>query len=441
MKQIVFAVATLLLAGCTGNTDTVVSPFDTADLNHANRRLLEVAMEDGFPPPIASRVYVYPHIAHYTTLQLFYPDSLPDITTKLNGLTPLSGVNTQSAQPELAALIAFCRTGKKVVFSEHYMDALAEHFIENARTAGMRPATIEASVRAGEEITAHIAQWTAKDNYVQTRTMDRFTSTKRPGEWRETPPDYIAGLEPHWPKIRPMVIDSAAIYPAAPLPPYDADKDSDFYKMVNQVYEESKTLDDEKIEIAWFWDDNPNVTEHRGHSIIMIHKISPPGHWLNIIHQVSAKEGSSLFKTSKAYTWSAIAMFDGIISCWYEKYNTNLVRPISYIQEYIDINWRPLIQTPPFPEYTSGHSVISASAAEVLTHIYGDNYAFVDSTNLIFEQPVRSFKSFHDAAWEVSLSRYYGGIHYFQGIEEGNKQGKFIGRYALNKLSVPSAMQ
>jgi membrane-associated phospholipid phosphatase len=127
-------------------------------------------------------------------------------------------------------------------------------------------------------------------------------------------------------------------------------------------------------------------------------------------------------------------MYDAIISCWYEKYKTNLVRPITYIQANIDNNWTPLIQTPPFPEFTSGHSAISAAAATVLTSIYGDNYFFTDSTEVLFEQPVRSFTSFNDAAWEVSMSRFYAGIHYMNGVMEGNKQGNFIGQLVIAKL-------
>jgi len=391
-------------------------------------------MEDGFPPPIASRVYVYPHIAHYVTMQTFYPDSLPDITGILNGLTALSDIDIQNAHPELTALLAFCKTARKVIFSEHYMDEMAESFITKAKEGGLTTSAIDASIKCSGEITTHMAAWIDKDNYVQTRTMERFTSTKKPGEWIETPPDYVAGLEPHWPKIRPMIIDSAGIYKAAPLPPFDPAKNSEFYKMIDTVYQVSKVLDNEKKEIAWFWDDNPNVSEHRGHLVVMIHKISPPGHWLNIISQISRQDNSDVFKATRAYAYTAIAMFDAIISCWYEKYKTNLVRPITYIQENIDINWRPLIQTPPFPEYTSGHSAISAAAATVLTNIYGDNYAFTDSTEVLFEQPVRDFPSFNDAAWEVSLSRFYAGIHYMNGISEGNKQGKYIGKIVLEKL-------
>lgn len=265
--------------------------------------------------------------------------------------------------------------------------------------------------------------------------MDRWTSTRRPGEWIETPPDYVAGLEPNWSKIRPMVIDSAGIYASTPPPAYDPAKDSDFYKMVNTVYLQSRDLDEEKVSIALYWDDNPNTSEHRGHLVTVIHKISPPGHWLNIISQISRKDNSSIFKVTRAYTYTSIAMFDAIISCWYEKYKTNLVRPITYIQEHIDPSWTPLIQTPPFPEYTSGHSAISAAAATVLTQAYGENYAFTDSTEVLFNQPARQFTGFYDAAWEVSLSRFYAGIHYMNGITEGNKQGKFIGQEILDALN------
>jgi hypothetical protein len=127
-------------------------------------------------------------------------------------------------------------------------------------------------------------------------------------------------------------------------------------------------------------------------------------------------------------------MFDAIISCWNTKYTTDLVRPITYIQEYIDVDWTCLIQTPPFPEYTSGHSATSAAAATTLTDVYGENYPFLDSTNILFQQPVWEFKSFHDAAWDVSLSRFYGGIHYYEAIEEGNREGKYVADIVLNAL-------
>ncbi|MEO6133154.1 MAG: vanadium-dependent haloperoxidase [Saprospiraceae bacterium] len=434
MRNIVLILIVICLNSCKNSSGIQSNLFGVGDLHQLNRKLLEIAMEDGFSPPIASRVYVYPHIAYYITIQKFYPDSLPSITGQLNGMTPLDSIKTQGAQAELTAILAFCKIAKKVIFSEHYMAEMEESFINKAKEGGLNSSVIEASKQCSDEIRNHLIAWISKDNYVETRTMDRWTSTKQQGKWIETPDDYIAGLEPNWSKLRPLLLDSVSIYKSTPLPSYNPEKNSEFYKMVNEVYLHSKELDDKKKAIAMFWDDNPNSSEYHGHLVVITHKISPPGHWLNIISQISRKDNSSLFRTTKAYTYSAIAMYDAIISCWYEKYKTNLVRPITYIQENIDINWKPLIQTPPFPEYPSGHSATSAAAATVLTNIYGDNYNFSDSTEVLFEQPVRSFTSFHDAAWEVSLSRFYAGIHYMNGVLEGNKQGNFIGQLVMAKL-------
>ncbi len=434
MKSIVIILLGLFFYGCRNATAIQPKAFGVEDLHQLNWRLLEIAMEDGFPPPIASRVYTYPHIAFYVTIHKFFPDSLQSLAGRLNGLPPINDVDVKGADAELTALLSFCKTAKKVVFSEHQVDELITGILVKAEESGLSTLVIEASVKCSDEITGHMIDWINQDNYTETRTMDRWTSTKKKGEWIETPPDYGAGMEPKWFKIRPMVIDSAGIYRSTPPPPYDPTRESEFYKMVNAVYQQSKELDEEKVAIALYWDDNPNTSEHHGHLVSVIHKISPPGHWLNIISQISRRDNSSLFKVTKAYTFTSIAMFDAIISCWYEKYKTNLVRPITYIQENIDNNWTPLIQTPPFPEYTSGHSVISAAAASVLTHTYGDNYAFTDSTEVLFNHPIRRFNDFHEAAWEVSLSRFYAGIHYMEGVTEGNRQGRFIGQFVLDSL-------
>ncbi len=425
----------LFSLSCSNDKPTENPIFSTADLNHANRTMLEVAMEDGFPPPVASRVYVYPHIAHYISLQSFYPDSLPDIRSKLNGLDSLPVLDKSNVNAELASILSYCKIGRKVVFSEYYLTELEEEFIAKAREAKLTEQVIEASLAYAEKISEHLSKWIDKDNYIQTRTFDRFTSTKIPERWRETPPDYIEALEPYWNQIRPLVIDSASIFVAQAPPVYETSKDSEFYRMVNEVYEESKLSDSLKVSTAWFWDDNPNTSMHKGHLIAVIHKIAPPGHWLNIIHQITEKEKSSLFTTSKAYTFTAIAMFDAIISCWHEKFKTDLVRPVTYIQEYIDPTWQPVLQTPPFPEYTSGHSAISAAAAGILNTIFGKEYAFTDNTQLLFDIPERTYASFDEAAWEVSLSRFYGGIHYMIGVQEGNKQGYFIADYITEKFS------
>jgi hypothetical protein len=125
---------------------------------------------------------------------------------------------------------------------------------------------------------------------------------------------------------------------------------------------------------------------------------------------------------------------DAFISCWEEKYDSNRIRPETYINRYMDVKWQPLLQTPPFPEYTSGHAVISNAAAEVLTYLLGDNFAFLDNTEIPFGSGERSFRSFRAAAAEASVSRFYGGIHYMESINNGNIQGIKVGENVIMKI-------
>ena len=113
-----------------------------------------------------------------------------------------------------------------------------------------------------------------------------------------------------------------------------------------------------------------------------------------------------------------------------------MLRPETVINKFIDPDWKPYIQTPPFPSYVSGHSVISAAAAEVMTHYFGENFAFTDTSNLEFGIDNRSFKSFHGAALEASWSRLYGGIHYRSDLEQGNIMGKQIGEAIVTRLQM-----
>jgi hypothetical protein len=169
-------------------------------------------------------------------------------------------------------------------------------------------------------------------------------------------------------------------------------------------------------------------------------KISPGGHWMNIASIASSKAKLPLEKSILIQAVTAATLMDAFISCWDEKYRSNRIRPETYINRSIDSKWMPLLQTPPFPEYTSGHSVISAAAAEVLTHFLGDNFAYMDDTELMFELPARSFQSFREASREAAISRLYGGIHFRDAIENGVSQGAAIGSIIVQKLKTPSVV-
>ena len=194
------------------------------------------------------------------------------------------------------------------------------------------------------------------------------------------------------------------------------------------------TLDEKKREIAAFWDCNPFAVQDNGHLMVGIKKISPGAHWLGITGIACKKENKSFDETMQIFTHVSIGLMDAFICCWDEKYRSNRIRPETAIRKYLDPTWTPLIQTPPFPEYLSGHSTISATSATLLTHYFGDQYNYTDSVEVKYGLPARSFPSFQDAAVEAGISRFYGGIHFMDAVENGREQGLKVGNWVINKL-------
>ncbi|MEL7065049.1 MAG: vanadium-dependent haloperoxidase, partial [Bacteroidota bacterium] len=225
---------------------------------------------------------------------------------------------------------------------------------------------------------------------------------------------------------------------------------SKFYKDLMEVYDVGKEIEQkadkdssaaEKLAIAQFWDCNPYATQHYGHVMFATKKITPGGHWQGITAIATRQAESDFAETVHAYMRVSIALADGFISCWDEKYRSNLIRPETVINQHIDEDWRPVLQTPPFPEYTSGHSVISAAAAEALTAIYGDGFAFNDTSELLYGLPARSYPSFRAASEEAAISRLYGGIHYMPAIAEGVTQGRKVGNYIIEHLKTEEEVE
>jgi hypothetical protein len=212
------------------------------------------------------------------------------------------------------------------------------------------------------------------------------------------------------------------------------DTTSLFYKSVREVYNINKNLTDEQMNIARYWDDNPLVIMHSGHMMFGNKKITPGGHWMGICAIASKQSGADPIKTARAYALTSVALYDAFISCWDEKYRSSYIRPVTVINETFDNTWMPFLQTPPFPEYTSGHSTITAAAATVLTSIFGENFAFQDTSDLRYIGMQRHFNSFKDAAAEASISRVYGGIHYRFSVDTGAMEGKKLGNYIVGKL-------
>lgn len=403
-------------------------------LHHLNNLLIHTVMEDLFSPPVGSRIYVYPNIAFYECIRQD-DGAYPPLCGKLNGsqVLPVAG---QDNRHFISAAVAFTHVAQSLVASEHVMENWRRQFIDSLLASEDSSAVLSAA-SYGKQIADSIAIWIAGDNYMKSRGMMRYVNSTERGTWQPTPNDYAQGLEPHWGTLRPLVMKTSSQFSPKQKLKYSTSVKSDFYKNVREVYKIGKTLDSNQKELALYWDDNPNVSVVEGHLNYFVHKISPAGHWMMIAKQACVQKKIPLVRASLVYALTGIALFEGFISCWDEKYRTNLVRPITVINDEIDPDWRPFIQTPPFPEFTSGHSVISNAAAAVLTGLIGDNFAFTDDTEIPFGLRPRKFGSFYDAALESSLSRVYGGIHYPETARISIRQGKAIGKYVLSILYEP----
>jgi hypothetical protein len=434
-KLIVAALAALFLFACSGEKEGWQKDAQNPERLHRTlKQITDVIVHDIFSPPVASRIYAYSTVAAYEAA-IPQESRYVSLAGQLNSLeaTPQPVPNETYCFP-LASVQAAFKVGRTLVFSEDKMDAFYGKLMQEFRDTGMPDDVYERSIAYGNQVADHVIAWSSKDNYKQSRSFPKYSILNDPATWKPTPPAYMDAVEPHWNKIRTFGIDSAGQFKPQPPTAFSTDKQSQFYKEAMEVYEMGKSLSPEQREIASFWDCNPFVMNVKGHVMFATKKISPGGHWINITRVACSKAGADFVRSAEAYARVSIALADGFISCWDEKYRSKLIRPESYINQYIDEDWIPMLQTPPFPEHTSGHSVISAASAVTLTNLFGDNFAYTDSTEVEFGLPVRQFKSFVEAADEAAISRMYGGIHYRPAVEQGVAEGRALGNYLLSKI-------
>ena len=426
---------TLFLTACEEKHDQAgLDAFLNTQLEQWNNNLSEIIIKDIFTPPVASRIYAYANIAAYEALVPAYPDyqSLGGQLHKFEDV-PQPEAGKEYYFP-VASIKAFATVCKKLTLVPENTEDFEKVYLEQLKKIGIRKEVLENSLAFGEKVGQHVLAWAAKDNYLESRALTRHMLSENPEAWQPTPPDYMPAVEPHWNTIRPFVMDSAA--QCKPLMPtkFDTLPSSKFYKEAQEIYQFSQEQDEEKILIAKFWDDNPNVSFTKGHVTFFKQKLTPGGHWLSIATIAIKDKKLNMMQAAETYVLVTTSLADGFISCWDAKYKLATIRPETFIEKYIDPDWDPIIQTPPFPEFPSGHSVISAAAATALTHLFGDNYAFTDSTQLVLGLPVRKFKSFYEASNEAGMSRMYGGIHFRPANELGARQGREVGTLVTSRL-------
>jgi PAP2 superfamily len=379
-----------------------------------------------YVPPVAARAFAYIGITAHEALASGNL-ALRSLAGQLTDLTPLparaDGPHDDACVLHAALTAAvgtlFANTGPT---GQRAMEAMGRRLGEIA-SAGIDSAVVDRSVAHGKAIAAHILAWAAKDGGAVINNLGfpmEYTPGTRPQDW--VPTNLIrlqqAPLLPDWAKNRPFAMPAADACDAPPHPAYDEAPGSDFHSAALEVVETGLNLTDEQKLIARFWSDDPMLTP------------TPAGHWIAIVIQIAERDALPVATISSALAKLGVAQADAFISCWSTKYKYNLLRPVTYIKRHIDKAWEPLLITPPFPEYTSGHSTQSGAASTVLTSVFGEGFAFDDATHVDEGLPVRSFPSFAAAAEEAAISRLYGGIHFRFGNERGLEQGRAVGAYA-----------
>ena len=391
------------------------------------RAVYETIWQGGAATPTnAARIYCAVSVAMYESVAPA-SNSLRTLAGQLTGLRPLPQAATGRTDP-VCVMAGAVRTLTDHLFrlsplgppspGDFFLAPVFANQIRRRRAAGVPAGVVSASVEHGVRLGRDLVAWVAIDGYQG--SLRPYLPPAGESLWRPSPPNFGEPVGAYFSEARPMVLRAAdEVAPVAHVP-YSASEGSAFWDQANATYQTGLALTEAQRLTAMFWRDNPHTSG------------LPSGHWMQIARQVCEQQELSLTQSVEAYARTGVALHDAFLNCWTWKYRYNLIRPVDYVHDHIDPNWQTWVATPPFPDYTSGHSVASAAAATVLTDLLGE-VPFTD-VNTIVEWGTRSFDSFRVAAEEAAISRQYGGIHYPMAIEFGMDQGDAIGALVANRL-------
>ena len=293
---------------------------------------------------------------------------------------------------------------------------------ESVWIAQIDPAIAERSRELGKAIGLAVYNYSVSDGLdlcYQNNFPASYQLPEFPGSWKPTPPTFLPALQPYWGSARPF-IGANVLGTQPPIhPAYASDPTSLFYAQGLEAWQVSQALTQEQKVIAEYWSDDPEET------------FTPGGHSMSIAMQVLQQENANLTLAAETDAKVGLALHDAFVSCWKTKYDYNLVRPVHYIRQHFNPAYDSHLITPPFPEFTSGHSVQAGAAMQVLAEMFGNGYRLTDRSHASrtdIDGTPRTFNTFIEIAQEAAISRLYGGIHYRAAIEFGVEQGQKVGR-------------
>jgi hypothetical protein len=402
-----------------------------AEIDSVVRRMTDIMVHDVTNPPLAARFFAYSLLSGYEIVSQ-NDTAVKNMNGILNEYPSITKPSLTHFDYQLAALLAVIETASRIQPSGKLLQPLKEKILKQAKQS-LDYEEVEGSMQYAEDITGQVLKYAREDGYRKFSDYPRYTTLEGEGHWFPTPPGYIAAIEPYFGNLRTFLLDSGARFNPRSPTPFNKNKSSGFFKLMDTVYQKGIHLTNEEKEIAAFWDCNPFALEDQGHLKVGLKKISPGAHWLGIAGIACAQQRLSFDSSMEVHALLAITLTDAFVSCWKEKFKTNRIRPETAIRLYIDPQWKPFLQTPPFPEYLSGHSVVSGASSVILSHYFGEKFTYKDTVEQEFGLTPRSFQSFRQAAAEAAVSRFYGGIHFLDANINGLKQGEIIGEYVLLK--------
>jgi hypothetical protein len=413
-----------------------------AEIGKVINQMTELMIHDITNPPLAARFFSYACLAGYEVVSE-NNNTFKSMQGIVNGYPAIAKPDAiRGYSSQLAAVLAMMETAKKMQPSGSLLNNYELVFLDSCKKAGFSDETVTQSLQYAQAISKSILAYAKADGYNKISNLPRYTPIKQEGCWYPTPPAYIAAIEPYFNKVRPFLLDSASQFRVPPPTPFAKDKNSAFFKLMYANYQQDEdSLSEDHRNIAAFWDCNPFAVQDEGHLMIGLKKISPGAHWLGITNTVCGQAKKSFEESMFIHTLVAMGLMDSFLACWDEKYRSNRIRPETAIRQLIDVHWKPLLQTPPFPEYLSGHSCVSTTSATILSQYIGQQVGFTDTTEVRYGLPPRHFDSFNQAAEEAAISRFYGGIHFMDAITEGVKQGKKVGEWVIGKMDKAKAEQ
>jgi hypothetical protein len=381
-----------------------------------------------YSPPVASRAFAYLGVAAYQAVAT--PASgLTSLVGQLNGLSSLPARQTGEAYSDAVIIHCVMARSVKAFFGNtgptgQRVMAATEKKLKAAALKDVAEDVAARSLAFGEALSAAILAWSESDGGAVVENMGfpmAYALNPAPGRWVPTSAirQQQAPLLPNWGRNRAFAMPDGMACAIAPPPAYSEEPGSAFFREGLEVYETVRNLTPEQEIIARFWSDDPMLSP------------TPPGHWVFIALDILDQEKASAAKTTDVLMRLGVGLADAFIGCWHAKFEYDLLRPVTYIRKLIDPKFEPLLITPPFPEYPSGHSVQSGAAAAVLSAAFGQSFAFTDNTHVRDGFAPRRFASFDAAANEAGISRLYGGIHFRSAIDHGLAQGRCIGQHAV----------